>query len=207
MRLQTRSRRTAFAFAALAAALTVSAVVPSTASAAVSVGDTAPSFSLQDESGKSVSLSDFAGKIVVLEWLNPGCPFVQRHADAKTMESLDQDFSGKGVVWLGINSTHTTDNAADAAWVKKHDLTYPVLNDAAGTVGKDYGAKSTPDMFIINKDGKVAYMGAIDNDPDNDKSAADKVNYVRKALDELMSDQKVQTPKTRSYGCSVKYAS
>src|SRR5580692_10858670 len=136
------------------------------------IGKPAPAFSLQDQNGKTVSLSDYAGKIVVLEWTNPNCPIVGRHYQAKTMVTLAVEFVPKGVVWLAVNSTHTDGNAENLAWVNKNGLSYPVLNDASGTVGKAYGAKTTPNMFIIGKDGTLLDSGGIDNDPDGDKGAA-----------------------------------
>ena len=169
------------------------------------IGKSAPAFSLQDQNGKTVSLSDYSGKIVVLEWTNPECPFVQRHYKAKTMTTLADEFSSKGVVWLAINSTHTAGNADNLAWVNKNSLSYPILNDASGTVGKAYGAKTTPNMFIIGKDGTLLYSGGIDNDPDGDKGAA-TVNYVRQALTEILGGSAVSVPETKPYGCSVKYA-
>jgi peroxiredoxin len=171
-----------------------------------SIGASAPAFSLQDQDGKTVSLSDFAGKIVVLEWVNPQCPFVQRHYAAKTMITLANNYAGKGVVWIAINSTHTADNAENKSWVSQNSLSYPILNDSNGAVGKAYGSKSTPDMFIIDQSGKLVYEGAIDNDPDGDKGT-DRINYVAKALDEILACKSVSTPQTKSYGCSVKYAS
>jgi peroxiredoxin len=170
------------------------------------IGAPAPQFSLQDQNGKTVSLSDFAGKTVVLEWVNPECPFVQRHYAAKTMITLATDYAGKGVVWIAINSTHTADNAENKSWVAHNNLTYPILNDSTGEVGKSYGSKSTPDMFIIDQTGKLVYDGGIDNDPAGDKGA-DRVNYVQKALDEILAGKPVSIPQTQSYGCSVKYAS
>ena len=169
------------------------------------VGKPAPAFSLQDQNGKTVSLSDYSGKIVVLEWTNPNCPIVQRHYRAKTMVTLAGEFVPKGVVWLAVNSTHTDGDAENLAWVNKNGLSYPVLNDASGTVGKAYGAKTTPNMFIIGKDGTLLYSGGIDNDPDGDKGAA-TVNYVRQALTEILGGSAVSVPETKSYGCSVKYA-
>ena len=169
------------------------------------VGKPAPAFSLQDQNGKTVSLSDYAGKIVVLEWTNPNCPIVQRHYQAKTMVTLAGEFVPKGIVWLAVNSTHTDGDAENLAWVNKNGLSYPVLNDASGTVGKAYGAKTTPNMFIVGKDGTLLYSGGIDNDPDGSKGAA-TVNYVRQALTEILGGSAVSVPETKSYGCSVKYA-
>jgi peroxiredoxin len=169
------------------------------------IGQPAPTFTLQDQDGKTVSLSDFAGKIVVLEWVNPNCPFVQRHYAAKTFQSMDDEYRGKGVVHLAINTTHDATNAFNKDWIAKNNLTYPILNDSSGVVGHAYGAKTTPHMFIIGRDGKLLYQGGIDNDKEGDKGAA-KVNYVAKALDEILAGKPVSTAETASYGCSVKYA-
>lgn len=180
-------------------------LVGSLCSAAAEIGKPAPQFSLQDQNGKTVSLSDYSGKIVVLEWTNPNCPIVGRHYKAKTMVTLAGEFVPKGVVWLAVNSTHTDGDAENLAWVNKNSLSYPVLNDASGTVGKAYGAKTTPNMFIVGKDGTLLYSGGIDNDPDGDKGAA-TVNYVRQALTEILGGSAVSVPETKPYGCSVKYA-
>lgn len=169
------------------------------------VGQAAPQFSLQDQDGKTVKLSDFTGKTVVLEWVNPGCPFVQRHYTAKTFQKLVDEFGSKGVTYLAINTTKDSTNTSNKEWITKNSLSYPILNDAEGAVGHAYDAKTTPQMFIIGKDGKLLYAGGIDNDKDGDKAAA-RVNYVQKALGEIMSGQPVSTPETESYGCSVKYA-
>ncbi len=172
-----------------------------------SIGAKAPDFTLQNQDGKNVSLHDFAGKIVVLEWTNPECPFVQRHYKEKTMTTLASRYEDKGVVWLAINSGHTATNDADKAWAAAQGVSYPELNDSLGVTGKAYHATNTPDMYVIAADGTLLYSGAIDNDPDGDKSAGDKINYVQRALDEILSGKAVSTPQTKPYGCSVKYAS
>ncbi len=168
------------------------------------IGSSAPQFTLQDENGKSVSLSDYAGKIVVLEWTNPECPVVQRHYAAKTMTTLQGQYKPQGVVWIAINSTKDATNAEDLAWVKSNSLQYPVLNDADGSTGHAYGATNTPHMYIIDKTGKLAYQGAIDNDPRGTMSSG-KVNYVSKALDEMLAGKAVSTAVTAAYGCAVHY--
>ena len=170
-------------------------------------GAQAPNFTLTDAvSGKKVSLSDYSGKIVVLEWTNPQCPFVQRHYKEGTMTGLADKYKEKGVVWLAIdsNSSETADD--NRKFAQENHLPYPVLDDSASSVAKSYRARSTPDMFIIDKEGKLAYQGAIDNDPDGEKGAA-RVNYVDQALTELLAGKSVSTPETKSYGCGVHYAS
>ena len=176
-----------------------------TASSSLTIGAPAPQFTLQDPDGKPVSLSDYAGKTVVLEWTNPQCPFVQRHYKAKTMTTLAEQYKDKGVVWLAINSTHDQTASADKAWMAENGLPYPVLNDAAGKVGRAYDAKTTPEMYVITKGGALAYAGGIDNDPQGEKGSA-ATNYVKQALDAVLADQPVPTPKTKSYGCAVHYA-
>jgi peroxiredoxin len=169
------------------------------------VGSTVPAFSLTDQNGKTVSLSDYKGKIVVLEWTNPGCPFVRRHYREKTMTTLASKFADKNVAWIAINSTNGDTTLTNADWAKQNSITYPILDDSKGVVGKAFGAKSTPDMFIINTDGALVYEGAIDNDPDGDKGA-DRVNYVQQALGEIIAGKPVSVPQTLSYGCHVAYA-
>jgi len=166
---------------------------------------TAPDFTLTDSKGKSVKLSDFKGKIVVLEWTNPDCPFVQRHYKAGTMVILAKRYEPKGVAWLAINTTYYMDRAKDAQWAQKNQLPYPILGDHAGTVARLYSAKSSPHMFIIDAAGNLVYQGGIDNDPAGDKKEG-RVNYVAQALDELLAGKPVSVPETKSYGCSMKFA-
>jgi peroxiredoxin len=170
---------------------------------AAQVGSAAPAFSLEDQDGKKISLADYKDKIVVLEWTNPGCPVVQRHYKAKTMTTLATKYADKGVVWLAINSTNTATNATNKEWVTEQKLSYPVLNDASGSTGIAYGAKTTPHMFVIDKTGKLVYAGGIDNDPKGNADAP--VNYVGKALDELLAGKAVTTSTSKAYGCSVKF--
>lgn len=181
------------------------AVADDKKSAGVKPGDSAPAFSLTNQDGKAVNLSDYSGKIVVLEWFNDGCPYVVRHHEtSKTMAETAAKYKDKEVVWLAVNTTAgktPTDNKSVAG---KWSIEYPILTDADGSVGKAYGAKSTPHMFIIDKSGTIAYKGAIDNDPDGNKGA-DRVNYVDKALGELIGGSSVSQPMTQQYGCGVKY--
>lgn len=176
------------------------------ASPTAAVGAQAPNFTLEDQTGKKVSLTDFAGKIVVLEWINPDCPFVQRHANAKTMYTLAEKYGAHNVVWLGINSTNYADCATNAKWIASNQLPYSVLDDHTGEVGHLYGARTTPHMFVIDASGKLVYEGGIDDDPGGSKGPA-TVNYVDRALGELTSGKAVSTPQSKPYGCSVKYKS
>lgn len=169
------------------------------------IGQQAPAFSAQDQNAKVIQLSDFAGKIIVLEWMNPDCPFVQRHAKDKTMETLAEKYKEKGVVWIGMNSSRDASNAIDAKWAAENHLSYPILLDGTSGIARSYGAKATPHMFVIDQAGKVVYSGAIDNDRDGNKSGAEKVNYVAKALDEVLAGKSVSVPETAAYGCGVKY--
>lgn len=166
--------------------------------ASVAIGQPAPQFSLPDQTGKTVSLADFSGKIVVLEWFNEGCPIVVGHYKAGTMNTLYAKYAPKDVVWLAINSTKGNTNDSNKAAAADWKMDRPILNDSNGQIGHVYGARTTPHMFIVNTDGVLVYMGAID-----DKG---KVNYVDKALGELLSGNSVSEPQTKPYGCSVKYA-
>lgn len=178
--------------------------VPGMAGDGVSVGDTAPAFTLTDTAGNEVSLGDFEGKIVVLEWLNPDCPFVQRHYKAGTMKDLATKYDGEGVVWLTINSTNYMDAAANAKFKADNGLPYAILVDQSGDVGHLYDAKTTPHMYIIDGTGSLVYIGAIDDDPRGNKGEP-AVNYVAVALDEVLAGNAVTTAETKPYGCSVKY--
>jgi peroxiredoxin len=168
------------------------------------IGRSAPAFRAEDQDGRTVKLSDFTGKIVVLEWLNPECPFVRRHAEAGTMHELARRYREKGVVWLGVNTSKSSDAAANRAWALKNKLDYPILDDASSAIGRAYGAKATPHMFVIDAGGRLAYAGAIDDDRDGEKGEK-RVNYVEQALDELLAGRAVSVPETAAYGCPVKY--
>ncbi|MCU0233377.1 MAG: thioredoxin family protein [Thermoanaerobaculales bacterium] len=181
----------------------VAGLAAAPAAAGVEVGKAAPAFTLEDEAGTAVSLADFKGKVVVLEWLNPDCPFVQRHYKAGTMKSLATTYGAKGVVWLTVNSTNYMDAAANAKFKQANELPYPILVDQEGTVGHLYGAQTTPHMYVIDADGTLAYMGAIDDDPRG--GGEQPQNYVAAALDELLAGKAVTTAETTPYGCSVKY--
>jgi peroxiredoxin len=167
-----------------------------------SPGNAAPPFSLADQNGKMVRLDDFKEQTVVLEWVNPDCPFVVRHYKASTFVNLFEKFKGE-IVWLAINSTHSAGAADNQEWIEKHKIPYPILLDSDGAVGRSYGAQTTPQMVVIHK-GVVVYLGAIDDDP---RGKGAQVNYVEQALNELRAGKPVSVPQTKPYGCSVKYGS
>ena len=168
----------------------------------------APEFELKTFDGKTVKLSDYKGKIVVLEWINLDCPFSMYHHKTKsTMVDLANKYKNKGVVWLAINSTALTTPKANLDFIKSQKLPYPILDDRSGRVGRLYGARTTPQMIVIDKDGVIAYDGAIDSAPMGEvKEGLNVVNYVDVALAALTSGKKVALPVTVPYGCSVKYA-
>ncbi len=163
----------------------------------------APEFTLNDAEGTPISLSKFKGKIVVLEWTNADCPFVKRHYEIGTMKQLAAEYKSKGVEWISINSSKFWSQEKAKRWTADQKLAYPILDDSDGNVGKSYGAKTTPHMFVIAKDGSIAYQGAIDDDADGESDTPK--NYVKAALDELLAGKPVSTSETKSYGCSVKY--
>ena len=187
----------------VATMVSVTAPLPAIAGGGVEAGAAAPEFTLKDQAGHEVKLSDTAGKIRVLEWVNPDCPFVKRHYEAGTMNRLAKAYAGKGVVWMAINSTNYMDAAASAAFLEANSLSYPILIDSSGEVGHAYGARTTPHIFIIDGDGRVAYQGAIDDDPRGTKDKAE--NYVETVLNELLAGKAVSITETKPYGCSVKY--
>ena len=198
--------RTLFASVAVAFAMVLCITAAQAGDDQADVGKAAPEFSLQDQDGKTVNLADLKGKVVVLEWFNEECPYVVRHHEKdKTMATLSDKYAAKDVVWLAVNSTNGKTNEDNKSIHGKWNVKYSVLNDSDGKVGKAYGAKTTPHMFIIDKEGKLAYAGGIDNDPQGDKTGDAKVNYVDKALTEILDGKAVSEAKTKSYGCSVKY--
>jgi peroxiredoxin len=180
--------------------------------AQVTTGQAAPDFKLTDTKGQVHSLSDFKGKHVVLEWFNHDCPFVVKHYESGNMQSLQKEYTGKGVVWLSINSSapgkqgHYTPEESNKMTQDKGVSSTAVLLDSDGKVGKMYGAKTTPHMYVIDPQGVLIYQGAIDSTPSTDPAdiPASK-NYVKAALDASLSGGVVREATTKSYGCSVKY--
>jgi peroxiredoxin len=205
-------RRRPLLVAALAAAL--AGGLPSAALAqTAAVGQPAPAFQLVDTSGKTVKLADFKGRYVVLEWTNPGCPFVVKHYGSRNMQTLQKESAAKNVVWLGISSTAPDhpDYLAPAQLGARYQewgmAATALLMDDDGKVGRAYGARTTPHMYVIDPQGVLVYAGGIDDkrsaNPEDVKTAR---NYVRAALADAMAGRPVGTPTATPYGCSVKYA-
>jgi peroxiredoxin len=191
---------------------------PAAASAAsaqqgAQIGQAAPEFSLPDLDGKQVSLAQFKGKPVVLEWFNPGCPFVRASHTKGSLKTTAATESAKGVTWLAINSGGAGKQGAGAEASRKGTtefaMQHPVLLDESGSVGKLYGAERTPQMYVINAEGVLVYRGAIDNAPDGEGQSPEGggklVNYVASALDAVRTGGAVATAETKPYGCTVKY--
>lgn len=182
------------------------------AQAALEIGKPAPDFTATDSTGKTHKLSDYKGKIVVLEWNNPECPFVKKHYDSGNMQKLQETYTAKDVIWLTINSGSAGKQGyLDAAAANKYladEEAKPTayLLDSAGEIGKAYGAKVTPQMVVIYKDGALAYDGAIDdNDSANPDTIAGSKNYVTAAIDDLNAGGAVKISQSKPYGCGVKY--
>jgi peroxiredoxin len=180
---------------------------------AADVGKPAPEFTLKDLDGKVHKLSDYKGKTVVLEWFNPGCPYVVAAHTKGSLVDVAQKQAKAGVVWLAVNSGapgkqgYGIDVNKGAA--KDWSMAYPILIDETGTVGKAYGATNTPHMFVVSKDGTLVYKGAIDNSPDGERGSPQGgalVEYVSAAVGDLEAGKPVRTAQTKAYGCGVKYA-
>ena len=217
-------RLTVAAFAALALAACQQAAAPEPAEAPAAAtpataeagampmaGQAAPAFTLVDADGTQRSLADFRGRTVVLEWTNEGCPYVQKHYSG-AMQALQREAVGDGVVWLSIISSapgtqgHVEGEAARQWKTRTNGASTHLLLDPTGEVGKLYGAKTTPDMRVIDGDGRLVYVGGIDDRPTNKVEDLDGANnYVRAALDDLEAGRPVRTAFATPYGCSVKY--
>lgn len=176
------------------------------------VGKPAPDFAAPDTHGNPVHIAEMKGKIVVLEWTNPGCPFVHKYYDNGDMQKLQKFYTAKGVQWIRVNSSaagkegeQTPEETNELAVTQKAAATATIL-DPKGTIGHLYEAKTTPHLFVIGKDGNIAYMGAIDSIRSTDPADIAKAdNYVVEALDALFDGKPVKTPSTQPYGCGVKY--
>jgi peroxiredoxin len=170
--------------------------------AVAAVGQPAPDFTLVDENGTSHTLSQYAGQIVVLEWTNPECPFVQRCYDNDTQPETAQALAGQ-VVWLAVDSTHFNGPDVNIAWKTQYGFDFPTLQDRDGTVGHLYGARTTPHVFIVDAAGTLAYAGAISNNPRGNEE--NPINYVTQTVAALQAGQPVPVSETEPWGCSVKY--
>ena len=180
---------------------------------AASVGQPAPAFSATDSSGKAMSLADFKGRTVVLEWVNPECPYVRKHYDSANMQATQKAAAAKGVVWLSVNSTHRShvdfkQPAEMAAWTTSQAAApTATLMDGDGKIGRAYAARTTPHMYVVDAKGTLVYAGGIDDkasaNPADVKTAK---NHVNAALVDVLAGKPVAQPVTRAYGCSVKYA-
>jgi peroxiredoxin len=184
----------------------------STAALAATVGQPAPDFTLADVAGKPVKLSEFRGRYVVLEWVNPECPYVEKHYGSANMQQLQKEYTAKNVTWLTINSTNASHDEyyppqKMAGWMKQvNGAPSATLLDPTGQVGRAYGARTTPHMYIVDPQGRLVYAGGIDDirstNPADIKGAK---NYVRAAMGELLAGKAVSDASTRPYGCSIKY--
>jgi peroxiredoxin len=181
--------------------------------AGVEVGQPAPDFTATDINGQTHKLSDYTGKIVVLESYNLDCPYCHNHYRSGAMQELQRDMASKGVVWLLVNSvsakhpSHRSAEAAQKEWAAQKIAAIAWLDDSSGQIGKAYGMKTTPHMFVIDKKGVVAYEGAIDDRPAPDGDPRTARNYVREAVQKLQAGERLQVSQTKPYGCGVKYGS
>lgn len=176
------------------------------------VGKPAPDFTLTDSNGQTHRLSDYKGKVVVLEWLNHGCPFVQKHYNSGNMQKLQQTYTDKDVVWFSICSSapgtqgHMTPDEANQIKKEKNSAATAILIDESGKVGRLYDARRTPEMYVIDAEGILVYRGAIDSNSSADPATIEgATNYVAEALDAVLTGKPVPNPVTRPYGCTVKY--
>jgi peroxiredoxin len=171
------------------------------------LGEPAPDFTLLDTKGQKKTLSGYKGKLVVLEWINPSCPYVVKCYKTKAMQEAYEQVKAldKGIVWLAINTTYNTSREENQVWIDKFELKYPILLDTDGEVGRLYDARRTPHMFVIDKEGVLRYHGAIDNNPFSSKPAEEVTNYVVDAVRQIVEGETVAPDYMKPYGCTVKY--
>ena len=175
------------------------------AMAEAEIGKAAPDFTVKDVNGKTHKLSDYKGKMVVLESYNLDCPYVQNHYNSGAMQELQGNLAAKGIEWLTVNSSYdSADRAKKEAQEKK--LKSTVVYDPKGAIGKAYGFKTTPHVVVIDKDGKVAYNGAIDDKAATEGDPRSAKNYVKDVVAKLQAGETVTVAKTKPYGCGIKYA-
>ena len=179
--------------------------------AAAEVGKPAPDFTARDINGKTHRLSDYKGKIVVLEEYNLDCPFCHNHFKTGAMQELQGDFTAKGIIWLLINSVgahnpgYRDPEKAKREWAEQKIKATAWIDDHSGEIGKKYGMRTTPHMFVIDKNGILAYQGAIDDRPSPEGDPRTARNYVREAVGKLLAGEKAEVTQTKPYGCGVKY--
>ncbi len=179
--------------------------------AAAEIGKPAPDFTGTDINGKTHKLSDYKGKVVVLESYNSDCPFCGNHFKTGAMQELQKQMADKGVVWLMVNSvgqknrSYRTPEQARAEWEKQKIKAAAWLDDSSGTIGRAYGMKTTPHMFVIDQSGTLVYDGAIDNRPSPTGDPRTARNYVREAVEKTLAGDKVEVSETKPYGCAVRY--
>lgn len=200
-------------FAPALASLIAAIGLAATAQAAPQLGAPAPDFTGIAADGRTLSLSDFAGRTVVLEWTNHDCPYVRKHYETGNMQAVQKDAAEDGVVWLSVISSapgsqgHVSPAQAEALSLDRAAAPEAVILDAEGAIGRAYAAMTTPHMYIIDPSGALVYQGAIDDKRSSRASSVEGAeNYVVAALDDLAAGRAVQTAQTRPYGCSVKYA-
>ena len=191
----------------------VGAMICSASAWAAEPGDAAPAFTVKNVKGEEVSLAKQKGKVVVLEWVNYECPFVKKHYGSGNIPKLQEKYTGKDVVWITVNSAAegeqgylAASDLADRSKKEGNKATEIVL-DTDGTVGKAYGAKTTPELVVIDKEGKIAYQGAIDSKATTEVGDIETADsYISMALDSVLAGKTVDKAKTKPYGCGVKYA-
>lgn len=173
----------------------------------VKLGEKVPAFTLMDTDGQERSLADYSGKVIVLEWINPGCPYVENCYKTKAMTQAYEKAKAldKGIAWLAINSTSTTNANENGRWIEQFKLKYPILLDIDGKVGRLYDARRTPQMFVIDAEGVLRYNGAIDDNPFARKPVEDATNYVVNAVAQIVAGETVSPDYVKPYGCTVKY--
>lgn len=178
------------------------------------IGEPAPEFTTEDTHGDPIRLADLQGQIVVLEWTNHQCPFVGKHYGSGNMQALQQQATEEGVTWISIVSSgpgqegHVSPDQANQLTEEREAAPSAVVLDPSGEIGKLYGARATPHMFVIDAEGILQYMGAIDSIPSAQISDIESAeNYVRTALDQIQAGEAISTPATQAYGCTVRYAS
>ena len=172
----------------------------------IRLGDKAPDFTLVDTKGIERSLSSYEGRIVVLEWINPQCPYVENCYKTKAMQKAYERAKelDKGVVWLAINSTASTDAQRNQGWIDRFKLKYPILLDTDGNVARLYDARRTPHMYVIDKEGVLRYHGAIDNNPFANKPKSEIVNYASGTVQQVVEGETVSPDYVKPYGCTIK---